>query len=124
MEASFSPDSQFVLSGSSDGRIHVWNVEKGNKVAVLSSDHIDTVQCIQFNPKNMMFASTCQHMVNLFKCVKFRFLILHVFYLRFSGCLIWKKFKKKEQTIKYTCFINKIKISVFMLFFCNIGVLK
>ena len=25
LEASFSPDSQFVISGSSDGRIHIWN---------------------------------------------------------------------------------------------------
>jgi len=64
LEASFSPDAQFVLSGSSDGKIHIWNVEKGNKVAVLNSEHNDTVQCIQFNPKSMMFASTCQQMVS------------------------------------------------------------
>lgn len=63
IEASFTPDSQYVLSGSSDGRIHIWSVEKGNKVAVLSSDHQDTIQCIQFNPKYMMFASTCMQMV-------------------------------------------------------------
>jgi COMPASS component SWD2 len=71
IEASYSPDSQFVLSGSSDGRIHIWNAEKGNKVAVLNSEHSDTVQCIQFNPKFMMFASSCQQMV--FK-YNFRFL--------------------------------------------------
>jgi COMPASS component SWD2 len=64
IEASFTPDSQYVLSGSSDGRIHIWSVEKGNKVAVLSSDHQDTIQCIQFNPKYMMFASTCMQMVS------------------------------------------------------------
>lgn len=63
LEASWSPDSQFVLSGSSDGRIHIWNAEKGNKVAVLNSEHSDTVQCIQYNPKYMMFASTCQQMI-------------------------------------------------------------
>ena len=27
LEASFSPDSQFVISGSSDRRIHIWNLE-------------------------------------------------------------------------------------------------
>ena len=32
LEASFSPDSQFVISGSSDGRIHIWNSENGQKV--------------------------------------------------------------------------------------------
>ena len=34
LEASFSPDSQFVISGSSDGRIHIWNSENGQKVRV------------------------------------------------------------------------------------------
>ena len=44
------------MCGSSDGKIHIWNVEKGNKVAVLNSEHSDTIQSIQFNPKFMMFA--------------------------------------------------------------------
>lgn len=65
LEASFTADSQFVLSGSSDGKIHIWSVEKGNKVCVLTSEHTDSIQCIQFNPKYMMFASTCQQMVML-----------------------------------------------------------
>lgn len=65
LEASFTPDSQFVLSGSSDGKIHIWSAEKGNKVAVLNSEHTETIQSIQFNPKYMMFASACQQMVIL-----------------------------------------------------------
>lgn len=32
LEASFSPDSQFIFSGSTDGRVHVWNAETGYKV--------------------------------------------------------------------------------------------
>ena len=52
-----------MLSGSSDGRVHIWSAERGNKVAMLTSDHADTIQCIQFNPKFMMFASTCQQML-------------------------------------------------------------
>lgn len=32
LEASFSPDSQFVISGSTDGRVHIWNAENGTKV--------------------------------------------------------------------------------------------
>ena len=63
LEASFTPDAQFVLCGSSDGKIHIWNAEKGNKVAVLNSEHSDTIQSVQFNPKFMMFVSTCQQMV-------------------------------------------------------------
>ncbi|KAA0201536.1 hypothetical protein HAZT_HAZT005428 [Hyalella azteca] len=62
LEASFSPDSQFVFSGSTDGHVHVWNAEKGYKVATLNGDHTGPVQCIQFNPKYMMLASACSHM--------------------------------------------------------------
>lgn len=62
LEASFSPDSQFVFSGSTDGQVHVWNAEKGYKVSTLSGDHSGPVQCIQFNPKFMMLASACSHM--------------------------------------------------------------
>ena len=47
LEASFSPDSQFVISGSSDGRIHIWNSENGQKVCVLNGDHKNPVQCVQ-----------------------------------------------------------------------------
>ncbi len=63
LEATFSPDSQFILCGSSDGKIHIWNAEKGNKVAVLNSEHSETIQSIQYNPKFMMMVSTCQQMV-------------------------------------------------------------
>lgn len=34
LEATFSPDSQFVFSGSGDGVIHVWNAESGYKVRI------------------------------------------------------------------------------------------
>lgn len=32
LEASYSPDSQFIFSGSTDGRVHVWNADTGYKV--------------------------------------------------------------------------------------------
>ncbi|OXA38553.1 WD repeat-containing protein 82 [Folsomia candida] len=62
IEASFSPDSQFVLSGSMDGAIHVWSTEHGRKVAVLTGDHTGPVHCVQFNPKYMMMATGCTNM--------------------------------------------------------------
>uniref|UniRef100_T1IVA5 Uncharacterized protein n=1 Tax=Strigamia maritima TaxID=126957 RepID=T1IVA5_STRMM len=62
LEASFSPDSQFIFSGSTDGRVHVWNAEMGFKVCVLNCDHTGPVQCVQFNPKYMMLASACTNM--------------------------------------------------------------
>lgn len=62
LEASYSPDSQFVFSGSTDGRVHVWNAESGYKICVLNADHTGPVQCVQFNPKFMMLASACTNM--------------------------------------------------------------
>ncbi|PIK49828.1 putative WD repeat-containing protein 82-like [Apostichopus japonicus] len=64
LEASFSPDAQYVLSGSQDGKIHAWNVESGLKVAVMESKHDENpVYCVQYNPKFMMLASSSLHMV-------------------------------------------------------------
>jgi WD40 repeat protein len=31
LEASFSPDSQFVLGGSTDGKIHIWRTDTGQR---------------------------------------------------------------------------------------------
>lgn len=92
-EAAFSPDSQFVLSGSGEGLIHVWNAETGNKVCninnlkallctftvmfwydcirhymqvcELNGNHSGAVHCVQFNPKYMMMATACSNMVRL-----------------------------------------------------------
>lgn len=62
IEASFSPDSQFIFSGSTDGRVHVWNADTGFKVCVLNGDHPNPVQCVQFNPKFMMMVSACTNL--------------------------------------------------------------
>uniref|UniRef100_A0A674AS04 WD repeat domain 82 n=1 Tax=Salmo trutta TaxID=8032 RepID=A0A674AS04_SALTR len=62
LEASFSPDSQFIMIGSEDGKIHVWNAESGMKVAVLDGKHTGPVTCLQFNPKFMTFSSACSNM--------------------------------------------------------------
>ncbi|CAB1353436.1 unnamed protein product [Coregonus sp. 'balchen'] len=62
LEASFTPDSQFIMIGSEDGKIHVWNAEGGMKVAVLDGKHTGPVTCLQFNPKFMTFSSACSNM--------------------------------------------------------------
>ena len=53
---------QFVLSGSTDGRVHVWDADSGYKVCVLNGGHVGPVQCVQFNPSFMMMASACTHL--------------------------------------------------------------
>lgn len=62
IEASYSPDSQYIFSGSSDGRIHIWNAVTGYKVCVLHGDHPGPVPCVKFNPKYMMMATACSNM--------------------------------------------------------------
>lgn len=59
LEASFSPDSQFVLGGSTDGRIHIWRTDTGQRRCILTGEHSGPVACVQFNPRHMMFASAC-----------------------------------------------------------------
>lgn len=63
LEASFSPDSQYIFSGSSDSKIHVWNASNGKRIRILDAEpHHSVIQCVQFNPKYMMLASACQSM--------------------------------------------------------------
>ncbi|XP_056885728.1 WD repeat-containing protein 82-like [Takifugu flavidus] len=59
LEACFTPDSQFVMIGSEDGRVHVWSTENGMKVAVLDGKHPGPISSLQFNPRYMTFVSAC-----------------------------------------------------------------
>jgi COMPASS component SWD2 len=62
LDGCFSPDSQYVFSGSTDGRVHSWKVTDGYKVCVLNGGHVGPVQCVQFNPAYLMMASACTHL--------------------------------------------------------------
>ena len=62
LEASFSPDSQYIFSGSTDGRIYCWNAVSGQRMVIFQSEHQAPVQCVQFNPRYMMIASACHSM--------------------------------------------------------------
>eukprot|EP01133_Synstelium_polycarpum_P005708 gene5708-6596_t len=56
LEASFTPDSQYVIGGSEDGTVHVWRTLTGEEVAVWGG-HTGKTSCVQWNPKLMMAAS-------------------------------------------------------------------
>jgi len=62
LEASFSPDAKYVLAGSEDGNIHVWQTESGKEIALLQG-HSSSVGVVQWNPKTMMIASGCTNLV-------------------------------------------------------------
>jgi COMPASS component SWD2 len=61
LEASFSPDGQYVLSGSELGTIHIWQALSGKEVAVLNGHH-SSVGVVQWNPKTLMIASGCTNL--------------------------------------------------------------
>jgi len=63
-EASYSPDSQYILTGSMDGHLHIFSSSKGTKVTVLKPERTkpEPVQCVSFNPKYMLIASACSRM--------------------------------------------------------------
>jgi len=62
LEASFSPDAQYVLSGSEEGNIHVWNTVTGEEVAMWRG-HASVVGAVQWNPRYMMAASADSRLV-------------------------------------------------------------
>lgn len=61
MEASFSPDGQFILAGSEDGTIHIWETQSGREVSVWKG-HSGPVGVVKWNPKTMMVASGCTNL--------------------------------------------------------------
>lgn len=62
LEASFTPDCKYILSGSQDGTIHVWSADTGERVTILDGGHPSPTHCVQFNPKFTMLASACSSM--------------------------------------------------------------
>jgi COMPASS component SWD2 len=50
IEACFTPDGKYVLSGSQNGVIHAWDVNSGQKVKEFAG-HPSTVYSLAFNPR-------------------------------------------------------------------------
>jgi WD40 repeat protein len=60
-EASFSPDSRYVLSGGDDGSVHVWSAESGGELARLRG-HAGPVRHVLWNPGYLSMASSCENL--------------------------------------------------------------
>ncbi|XP_009779174.1 protein ANTHESIS POMOTING FACTOR 1 isoform X1 [Nicotiana sylvestris] len=56
MEATFTPDGQYVVSGSGDGNLHAWNINTLNKVSSWDS-HIGVPSCLKWAPRRVMFVA-------------------------------------------------------------------
>jgi len=62
LEASFTPDGQFVLAGSTDGKVHCWQVTTGARTILTSERHSGPIYCCQFNPKYIHMVTSCQNL--------------------------------------------------------------
>lgn len=59
----FSPDSQFLFCGSSEGVVNGWDIKSGRKIAVLTSENVGPVCHVEFNPKYMLLSSACTNLI-------------------------------------------------------------
>lgn len=58
LKASFTPDSQYVLIGSTDSKLHIWSLRTGRNVAVLIPKQKDLFhKIVKFHPTNAHFVS-------------------------------------------------------------------
>lgn len=63
LEASFSPDSAFVATGSDDGSLFAWNLETERLVLEKKQVHAMPTACTIWNPYYQMMATSCQNVV-------------------------------------------------------------
>ncbi|XP_027102166.2 protein ANTHESIS POMOTING FACTOR 1 [Coffea eugenioides] len=56
IEATFTPDGQYLVSGSGDGTLHAWSIRTRNKVACWDN-YIGVASCLKWAPRRVMFAA-------------------------------------------------------------------
>ncbi|XP_074310810.1 protein ANTHESIS POMOTING FACTOR 1 [Silene latifolia] len=56
IEATFTPDGQYVVSGSGDGSMHAWNIDTRTEVARWNSN-IGVPSCLKWAPRRVMLAA-------------------------------------------------------------------
>lgn len=61
LEASFSPNSSFVSTGSDDGSIYIWDLQTEKLLLEKKSAHPSPSTCTIWNPVYAVFASACQN---------------------------------------------------------------
>lgn len=61
LEASFSPDSAFIASGSDDGSLFLWDIKNGTTIAEKREVHALPSACVLWNPVYALLASACQN---------------------------------------------------------------
>ena len=59
LDATFSPDANYVLSGSEDGAMHVWETQSGKRAVMWKGGHSGPTARVAWNPTKMLVASAC-----------------------------------------------------------------
>lgn len=62
LEASFTPDEQYLISGSENGIIHIWDSKSRFEKVTELKGHAGPVRCVKFNPYYAMLASACTNL--------------------------------------------------------------
>lgn len=115
LRASFTPCSKYIFCGGSDGFITFWQIETGKAVLKLKSDHMKSVQVVDFNPKYHMFASCCNDTV---------ILRLQTISQRTSNNIVFRKFGHLTPNILVVCqshphHMPTMDINIVELFICR-----
>lgn len=63
LEASFSPDSAYIATGSDDGSLFAWNLKSEKLVLEKKQVHALPTACTLWNPYYQMMATSCQNVV-------------------------------------------------------------
>lgn len=63
LEATLTPDGEYIISGCADRHIRVWRVSTGEEIAIWPQ-HASLPTCLKFSPKKLCIASAC-HSVSL-----------------------------------------------------------
>lgn len=71
VRSQFSPDERFIVSGSQDGSIHIWDLEDLTWQAVLSNAHSQEVNSVSWTDTHSAFLASCSddREVKLWDCV-------------------------------------------------------
>ncbi|KAK0398289.1 hypothetical protein QR680_002515 [Steinernema hermaphroditum] len=60
IDATFTPDGQFIFCGSSDGKLYTYQTSTGALLHSYTTDHQDAIKCVKFNPRYFILATACQ----------------------------------------------------------------
>lgn len=61
IQATFTPDSQYVVSGSTNGSLHFWRVLDRKREATVEGDCSLPIQCVRYNPKHATLVTACKN---------------------------------------------------------------